>query len=154
MKTYSIGEVSRMMNLSISTLRYYDKEGLLDNVARTDGGIRIFDDEAICHLHMLECLKSTGMPLKDIRIFFEWCKEGDATIRQRYQMFLDRKAEVQRQMMELEKNMEKIDFKCTLYKTALETGSLDSPEVLKLTQAAAMDSSSVREIVAPVTSVS
>lgn len=154
MKTYSIGEVSRMMNLSISTLRYYDKEGLLDNVARTEGGIRVFDDDAVCHLHMLECLKSTGMPLKDIRIFFEWCKEGDSTIEQRYQMFLDRKAEVQRQMEDLERTMEKIDFKCAFYKAALEAGTLDSPEVARLTQVAAMDSSSVREIVAPVAKVS
>ncbi|MDD3278123.1 MAG: MerR family transcriptional regulator [Lachnospiraceae bacterium] len=120
MKTFSIGEVSKIMNLSIPTLRYYDKEGLLDTVERTEGGIRIFHQEDLDHLRMLECLKSTGMPLKDIRTFFEWCKQGDSTVERRYQMFLDRKAEVERQMESLKKTMATIEYKCQWYKEALE----------------------------------
>lgn len=73
---YSIGEISEMLNISISTLRYYDKEGLLPLVNRTSGNIRIFDDTDVECLKMIECLKNTGMPLKDIKNFFECAKKG------------------------------------------------------------------------------
>lgn len=129
MSTYSIGQVAKLLNISISTLRYYDKEGLLDNVERTEGGIRVFKDSDINHLHMLECLKSTGMPLKDIKTFFMWCKEGDDTIEQRYNMFLERKNEVKKQMKDLENTLRMINFKCEYYKIAMEAGTLNSPKL-------------------------
>ena len=84
--TYSIGEVSEMLNISISTLRYYDKEGLLPLVNRTSGNIRVFDEADIECLKMIECLKTTGMQLKDIKTFFEWCEKGDSTIDKRYNL--------------------------------------------------------------------
>ena len=90
---YTIGEAAKIMNVSIPTLRYYDKEGLLPLVKRTESGIRRFNDNDIKWLNMIECLKNTGMQLKDIKIFFEWCIEGDSTIEKRYKMFLERKVE-------------------------------------------------------------
>lgn len=68
--TYTIGEVAKMLSKSISTLRYYDKEGLLPTVKRTDGNIRVFDEQDIEGLQVMECLKTTGMSLKDINQFF------------------------------------------------------------------------------------
>ena len=65
--TYAIGEIAEKMNLSIHTLRYYDKEGLLLFVQRTENGRRVFSDRDIILLSTIECLKATGMPLKDIR---------------------------------------------------------------------------------------
>ena len=59
--TFSIGEVSELLNISISTLRYYDKEGLLPLVNRTSGNIRVFDEADIECLKMIECLKTTGL---------------------------------------------------------------------------------------------
>ena len=66
--TYSIGEVSEILNISISTLRYYDKEGLLPLVNRTSGNMRVFDETDIECLKMIECLKTTGMQLKEITL--------------------------------------------------------------------------------------
>ena len=73
--TYSIGEVAELLNISISALRYYDKEGLLPLVNRTSGNIRIFDETDIECLKMIECLKTTGMQLKDIKLFFNGVKK-------------------------------------------------------------------------------
>lgn len=53
--TYSIGEISEMLNISVSTLRYYDKEGLLPLVNRTSRNIRMFNDTNVECLKMIEC---------------------------------------------------------------------------------------------------
>ena len=121
--TYSIGEVAKMLNLTIYTLRYYDKEGLMPFVERTPSGARIFKESDVETLKIIECLKASGMPLKDIRHFMEWCSQGDCSLQRRYDMFLERKAVVEAQMEELKKIMEVIDFKCRYYKTALAAGT-------------------------------
>lgn len=64
---YTIGEVACKVGITASTLRYYDKEGLLPQVGRTEGGNRAFSDADLETLRMIECLKSTGMPIRDIR---------------------------------------------------------------------------------------
>ncbi|KKK39051.1 MerR family transcriptional regulator [Mesobacillus campisalis] len=125
MKTYSISEAAKELNLTAYTLRYYDKEGLLPFVERTPNGTRLFKAADIGALKIIECLKSTGMPIKEIKHFIDWCSEGDSTLQQRYDMFLERKATVEAQMEELKKTMELIEHKCQYYKTALEAGTED-----------------------------
>ncbi|MNP66496.1 HTH-type transcriptional regulator AdhR [compost metagenome] len=92
---------------------------------RTAGGKRIFKDSDLDSLKIIECLKASGMPIKEIKHFIEWCSEGDATLQIRYNMFLERKASVEAQMEELKKTMEVIEHKCHYYKTALESGTED-----------------------------
>lgn len=123
--TYSIGEVAKMLNLTIYTLRYYDKEGLMPLLERTPNGIRVFKESDLDALKIIECLKSTGMPIKDIKNFIDWCSQGDSSLQQRYDMFIERKAVVEAQMEELKKTMEVIEHKCWYYKTALEAGTED-----------------------------
>ncbi|PFH87707.1 MerR family transcriptional regulator [Bacillus sp. AFS088145] len=125
MKTYSIGEVAKELNLTVYALRYYDKEGLMPFVERTTSGIRVFKESDIEALKVIECLKATGMPIKEIKNFIEWCSDGDSTLQQRYDMFLERKASVEAQMEELKRTMEIIQHKCSYYKTALEAGTED-----------------------------
>ncbi|MBB3128329.1 DNA-binding transcriptional MerR regulator [Paenibacillus rhizosphaerae] len=125
MKTFSISEVAKQLNLTIYTLRYYDKEGLLPNVERTISGTRLFKKSDIDALKIIECLKATGMPIKEIKNFINWCSEGDTTLQQRYDMFIERKAAVEAQMEELKKTMEVIEHKCFYYKTALDAGTED-----------------------------
>jgi len=123
MKTFSIGEVAKELNLTVYTLRYYDKEGLLPFVERTTGGVRLFKESDIGTLKVIECLKSTGMPIKEIKNFIDWCSEGDSTLQQRYDMFIERKANVEAQMEELKKTMAVIEHKCRYYQTALDAGT-------------------------------
>jgi DNA-binding transcriptional MerR regulator len=118
LNTYSIGEVAKELSLTVYTLRYYDKEGLMPFVDRTPSGTRVFNESDIEALKIIECLKSTGMPIKEIKAFIDWCSEGDSTLKQRYEMFIERKASVEAQMEELKKTMDLIDHKCLYYKTA------------------------------------
>lgn len=123
---YSIGEVAKMFNIATSTLRYYDREGLFPNVKRSNGGIRVFSDAEVETLKVIECLKSTGMEIKDIKLFLDWCAEGDATLKQRRDMFYERKAVVEKQMEAIWKTMDMIQYKCWYYETALVAGTADA----------------------------
>lgn len=120
---YSIGEVSNKLNIPASTLRYYDREGLLSTVKRSNGGIRVFSDAEINTLKMVEWLKASGMQIKDIKQFLDWCLEGESTFQKRRDMFYERKAAVEKQMEDLQKTLDVIQFKCWYYDAALEAGS-------------------------------
>ena len=116
---YTIGEVAKMFNLTPSTIRYYDKEGLLPFVKR-QSGIRQFSDSDINMLKTIECLKETGMPIKDIKQFSQWCLQGDCTLEQRLEMFYQRRDIVKQQMIELQNIMEHIEYKCNYYEKAVK----------------------------------
>ncbi|WP_338626647.1 MerR family transcriptional regulator [Clostridium baratii] len=120
---FSISEVAKKMNLSVSTIRYYDKEGLLPFIERTESGYRIFSESDVKMLEIIECLKHTGMSIKDIKAFSNWVKDGDYSLEQRYEMFLERKKVVEAQIQELQKSLDLINHKCWYYKTALEAGT-------------------------------
>ena len=63
--TYTVGEIAKKLNVAPSTLRYYDKEGLLPFVERSVDGIRVFHDEDMDWLELIECMKHTGMPINE-----------------------------------------------------------------------------------------
>ncbi|GGP10723.1 MerR family transcriptional regulator [Oceanobacillus neutriphilus] len=123
--TYSIGEVAKKFNLSVPTLRYYDREGLMPFVERTTNGTRVFQESDIELLKIIQCLKSSGMAIKDIKIFIEWCSDGDSTLQQRFDLFMKQKAVVEKQMEELNKTLQLIEHKCHYYQVALEAGTED-----------------------------
>mgnify|MGYP004668448377 CR=1 FL=1 len=122
---YSIGEVSARFGLPVSTLRYYDREGLLPGVQRLNGGIRRFSESSLEALRVIECLKKSGMELRDIRQFMLWCREGPATYRQRLELFEKRRAELEQQLEHLQRTLAMIDFKRWYYTRALHDGSED-----------------------------
>ena len=68
-------------------------------------------------------MKNSGMPIKDIKKFMDLCGEGDRTLKERLEIFLERKEVVQKQMEELNKVMETINYKIWYYETAIEAGT-------------------------------
>ena len=90
---YTIGQVSEMFELPVSTLRYYDKEGLFPDIKRISG-IRKFDEKEIEAIRVIECLKRSGMEIKDIKKFMEWCTEGKKTYSKRRDLFIKQKKDV------------------------------------------------------------
>lgn len=120
---FTISEAAKKMNITTHTIRYYDKEGLLPFVERTKSGIRYFSENDLEGLALINCLKSTGMPIKEIKLFVDWVVEGDSTLKERYDMFVERRESVLRQISELQKALERIDYKCWYYKTAFDAGT-------------------------------
>ena len=130
--TYSIGAAAEMLGVAPSTIRYYDKEGLLPNIGRNAGGLRVFEQHDIESLRMIECLKRTGMSIKDIGRFMEWCGQGDETLEERLNMFHERKAAVEEQMARLQDTLEVIEYKCWYYETAMAAGTEQAPRTMPL----------------------
>lgn len=120
---YSIGDVSRMFGLTISTLRYYDKEGLFPNIKREPSGIRKFSDDDIDSLRVIEYLKKAGMQLKAIKVFLDWCNQGDSTLVKRRDMFLERKKTVEAEIKEMQRVQDLIKYKCWYYGEAVKDGT-------------------------------
>ena len=121
---YTIGQVSEMFHLPISTLRYYDKEGFFPNLVRK-GNIRYFSDNELEALRVIECLKQSGLEIKDIKQFFEWVTEGSSTYAKRKELFEHRKVAVKEEIKQLEKTLAMLEFKCWYYETALAHGNGD-----------------------------
>lgn len=121
---YTIGQVSTMFHLPVSTLRYYDKEGLFPDIKRSSG-IRKFSEKELEALRVIECLKKSGMEIKDIKKFMEWCSEGSRTYPQRLELFLNQKEVVEAEIRRLEKVLDMLRFKCWYYEQALKDGNED-----------------------------
>ena len=121
---YSIGQVAKMFDLPISTLRYYDKQGLFPNMERVSG-IRKFSEQEIEALRVIECLKKAGMEIKDIRQFMDWCAEGPATYPQRKAMFEERKAHMESEIAHMNRALDMLKFKCWYYEQAMKDGNED-----------------------------
>lgn len=120
---YTIKQAAALTNLTPVTLRYYDKQGLLPYMERRESGYRMFSDGDIAMLRVIECLKKSGMPIKDIRQFSEWVLMGDDSLNERYEIFLERKKAVEAQIAELQKTLDFINHKCWYYETAIEAGT-------------------------------
>lgn len=120
---YSIGNVARSTGISVSTLRYYDREGMFPDMARRGGGIRVFSEKELGILRVIECLKKAGMSIREIKEFLNWCQEGDASLEKRQNMFHARLREVERQMEDLQKTLNTLKYKCWYYDTAVAAGS-------------------------------
>ncbi|CAJ1191487.1 transcriptional regulator [Companilactobacillus crustorum] len=123
MITYSIGEVAEKFNLSLPTIRYYDKEGLIPNLRKNDAGVRRFTQENLGSLQMIECLKNAGMPIRDIKQFMQWTLEGNASLEKRYKMFQELRVNVLKQMEAMQNTLNTIDFKCKYYGQATSDGT-------------------------------
>lgn len=119
---YTVGQVSEMFNIPVSTLRYYDKEGLFPGMERKSG-IRKFSDNEIEALRVIECLKATGLEIREIKQFMEWTTKGSATYQQRKQLFETRLKKVEEEMANLQKTMDMLKYKCWYYETAIQDGN-------------------------------
>ncbi|WP_028777749.1 MerR family transcriptional regulator [Shimazuella kribbensis] len=116
---YTIGEIAETTGLSIHTLRYYEKEGIMPSVKRNNSGIRIYEKTDLEVLQFIRCLKETGMPVIDIKKFVNLLVQGDHTIENRIDLLQKQKENVQSQVNQLMSYIQMLDGKVQLYKTIL-----------------------------------
>lgn len=120
--SYSIKQVADMMGVTTATIRYYDSEGLLPNVKRVNGR-RIFEDEDFKWLRVLNCMKKINMPIKKIKEYVELAQKGDSTLQERYNLILEQKKAIQKEIENLNMCLNEFKFKEWYYKTAIEAGT-------------------------------
>lgn len=123
MQTFSIGEVAQQFDLSISTIRYYDKQGLIPELAKDAAGNLVFTPYNIATLEKIQCLKLAGMQIKDIKVFIRWCLAGDATLKLRKAMLDNLKVSLEQRMQQLSATLDEINFKQAYYNKAIADGT-------------------------------
>ncbi|MFH5186007.1 MerR family transcriptional regulator [Paenibacillus sp. TAB 01] len=119
MKYCSISEASAKFHIPESTLRYYEKKGLLPLIERDEAGRRLFSENQMALLETVICLKNTHMPISEIKQYIDWIVEGESTTRLRLDMMQNHKQAVLAEISLMTESLKGIDFKITRYTTAL-----------------------------------
>ncbi len=117
---YTIRDVSKKTGLSAHTLRYYEKEGLISGVERSQGGFRQYTDEDLESLGLICCLKNTGMSLQEIARFVKLTREGEHTLRERVEMLREHRESVIRRMSEMQRYLDKVTWKLNFFSEKLQ----------------------------------
>jgi len=129
---YTVGEMAKRIGVAPSTLRYYDKEGLLPFVERSSRGIRMFKDADFEWLQVIDCMKKTGMQLVEIKRFIVMAMQGDETIDERLELIVKQKERVKLQIDELNATLKTLEFKHWYYETAKNAGTTEVPRNMTL----------------------
>jgi DNA-binding transcriptional MerR regulator len=115
----TIAEAADACGISAYTLRYYERAGLISTVDRADSGHRRYSDDDLAWIYVLQCLRATGMPIRDIRRYAELVRSGDGSEQERLALLEAHRAAVQTQLDEVRRHLEFIDRKITSYKDRL-----------------------------------
>jgi DNA-binding transcriptional MerR regulator len=113
--SYTIGQVAEQTGLSIHTLRYYEKEGILPTIKRSENGNRIYETEDIEWLKFACCLRDTGMTIVEMKEFARLTIQGNETVEERMNRLHKQKTRVKAQVDQLLSYMSMIDHKLEFY---------------------------------------
>ena len=124
---YTIGDAAAKLGMPASTIRFYEKNGLIPNQQRSSDGRRLFDEDDLEWMRFVERLKVSGMPIKEIREYIQLYMEGDSSIEERRRIVYERRAAIDKQLEELQLARDFIEYKCWFYDVASESGTCDTP---------------------------
>lgn len=124
---YTIGDAAAKLGMPASTIRFYEKNGLIPNQQRSSDGRRLFDEDDLEWMRFVERLKVSGMPIKEIREYIRLYMEGDSTIEERRRIVYERRKAIDKQLEELRLARGFIEYKCWYYNVASESGTCDTP---------------------------
>ncbi|MFC3799195.1 MerR family transcriptional regulator [Cohnella sp. GCM10012308] len=111
----TISEASAELDIPDSTIRYYEKMGLLPLIERDRAGRRIFSENQMTLLGTVMCLKNTHMPISDIKQYVDWIVEGESTLGRRLEMMNNHKQAVLDEMALMTESLKGIDYKIDRY---------------------------------------
>lgn len=114
-----IAEVSDRYNISIDTLRYYERIGLLPPVNRTANGIRDFTEVDIRRVEFIRCMRSAGLPIEVLMDYMDLVRQGDATIEARKQILQEQRDLLASRMQEMQKTLDLLEHKIRVYEKVM-----------------------------------
>lgn len=120
----TIKEVSEKYNISQDTLRYYERIGMIPEISRTPGGIRNYQESDLGWVELAICMRSAGLPIEALIEYVKLYQQGDATIAARLQLLQEQRESLEEQKAQLEKAMNKLNYKISRYEVAVKTGKL------------------------------
>ncbi len=120
---YSIQEISKKTGLTISTLRYYDKEGLFPRLERKESNYRIFTELELETLRIIACFKKAGLSIPEIREYMQLIQKGDDTLEERLDIMKRQKEALEKQKKEIEESLACVEWKISYYEQAVQDGT-------------------------------
>ena len=114
-----IAEVSERYDLSVDTLRYYERVGLIPPVNRSDSGIRDYTELDIRWVEFIKCMRSAGLPIEVLSEYIRLVQIGDDTIAERKEILIEQRAQLTERMNEMQKTLDKLNFKIDIYENAM-----------------------------------
>lgn len=122
---YTVKDVAKIMNISAYTVRYYDNEGLIPFVSRTQSNVRMFSDYDLSWFKTVHCLRATNLSINDIKKYIDLCLKGNKTIPQRAKIIFDQEKILKENLKELQKQMKVLQMKKKYYTDLLKNKSKD-----------------------------
>lgn len=123
---HTVKEAALITGLTEHAVRFYTDKGLVPSVQRNQNNIRMFDEESINWLHGIKCLKQSGMSIEVIKMYVDFCLEGDSTIPQRYKLMMEHKEAALNKLEEAKQHIAHLEQKTALYQAIMEHRSLDT----------------------------
>ncbi len=110
-----IAEVSQKYNISADTLRYYERIGLIVQVPRNKSGVRDYSQENLNRIEFIKCMRSAGLSIESLRVYFKLYSEGDSTIQERCDLLLEERKKLEKRMQEIQTSLDILNRKISLY---------------------------------------
>lgn len=114
-----IAEVSEKFSMSVDTLRYYERVGLIPPVHRNDGGIRDYDELDLRRVDFIKCMRGAGLPVEVLIEYMGLVQQGDSTIEARKEILIEQRDLVAARLEEMQKTLERLNYKIDVYEKAL-----------------------------------
>jgi len=114
-----IAEVSEKYGLSVDTLRYYERVGLIPPVHRNDGGIRDYNELDLRRVDFVKCMRSAGLPVEVLIEYVGLVQQGDKTIEARKDILIEQRELLLARMQEMQKTLDILDHKIEVYENAV-----------------------------------
>jgi len=122
---YTVKDVAKIMNVSTHTVRYYDNEGLIPFVSRTQSNVRLFSDYNLSWFKMVYCLRATDLSINDIKTYIDLCLKGNKTIPQRAKIIFNQEKILKNHLKELQDQMKLLEKKKKYYNDLLNKKTAD-----------------------------
>lgn len=120
----TISEVSKKCDITPSTLRYYERIGLIPPVARNGAGVRDYDEETIETIEMLKWMRSAGMEIEALTEYIGLCRQEGDTFARRKEILVTQRERLARRERELLESLEKLDHKIAWYEAQCGEGKV------------------------------
>ena len=117
----TIAEVSEKYQISADTLRYYEKEGLIPYISRTEGGVRNYTEEDCARIGFVKCMRSAGLSIEVLKQYFELFAKGKRTLKARRDLLATEREKLKDRMTELQDTLKRLDYKISVYDKALKS---------------------------------
>ncbi len=111
-----ISEVVEQTGLNASTLRYYEKIGLIPSIDRDYGGIREYTQEDVEWADFIKCMRSAGLSIDSLKDYTDMYRQGDSTVEERKTLLSEERQKLIEKRQEIDETIERLNVKISLYK--------------------------------------